>query len=426
MIKSRLLLAASTLALCATGALAADLPSRASAPAFVAPMFTWTGFYAGVHAGYTFGSSEVSLGGLGNLDGIGSNGWLVGGKLGYDWQFAQRWVAGLVVDGSISDVNSELRILGFNAEVAAKHAYSVRARLGYLLSPSTMLYGTAGWSWMKAKLTAGPVNISETFDGFVLGAGIETNLSGNWFLSAEYLYNFYGEKTFVGVLGVKPSAGEARIGLSYKFGGVGPASAYPVFATAATSWTGFHLGVQAGYDFTNTSITAAPLLSFRGIGSQGFTGGLLAGYDWQMLPNWVVGIEADASISSVESTLTVLGVNAVTAKSDWNAAVRARVGYLFTPNALVYVGAGYGWTDASVTTPLPAINNSQTFGGFQLAAGVEAKIAQNWSARAEYVHTFYDAETYIGPVRWQPESGKYRLGVSYRFGGAAAPVLARY
>jgi len=44
------LAAASAFALCASGALAADLPSRTKAPG-LAPMFTWTGFYVGAHVG---------------------------------------------------------------------------------------------------------------------------------------------------------------------------------------------------------------------------------------------------------------------------------------------------------------------------------------------------------------------------------------
>jgi outer membrane immunogenic protein len=41
-------------------ALAADLPSRAPLPVFLAPppIFTWTGFYIGLNAGGTFSNSN--------------------------------------------------------------------------------------------------------------------------------------------------------------------------------------------------------------------------------------------------------------------------------------------------------------------------------------------------------------------------------
>ena len=46
----------------ALSASAADLPRRA--PAYVAPayapLFTWTGFYAGINGGYGFGDSKGS------------------------------------------------------------------------------------------------------------------------------------------------------------------------------------------------------------------------------------------------------------------------------------------------------------------------------------------------------------------------------
>ena len=58
--KSFLLGTAALATLCLSlPALAADLPARVTkAPALVAAAYDWSGFYLGVHAGYTFGEDD--------------------------------------------------------------------------------------------------------------------------------------------------------------------------------------------------------------------------------------------------------------------------------------------------------------------------------------------------------------------------------
>ena len=59
--KYRLLGTAALTTLCLSlPALAADLPARVTkAPALVSPAYDWSGFYLGVHAGYTFGEDDT-------------------------------------------------------------------------------------------------------------------------------------------------------------------------------------------------------------------------------------------------------------------------------------------------------------------------------------------------------------------------------
>src|SRR5215216_6573356 len=122
----KLLLSSIAMAAFSAGAMAADLPRRAAPPAYFAPvpLFTWTGFYVGVNAGYAWGNDNgddglfvdpglvaPALGGgtvpiapvlgadFGNRGFFGNggnrDGWLAGGQVGFNYQFGAG--GGLVV-----------------------------------------------------------------------------------------------------------------------------------------------------------------------------------------------------------------------------------------------------------------------------------------------------------------------------------------
>ena len=97
--KLSLAAALSVLAL-GSAAVAADLPRRATAPApYVAPVpvFTWTGLYAGVNAGYGWGTQKgAANAAFGKLDGA-----QVGGTVGYNYQMGQI-VLGVEGDGVVA------------------------------------------------------------------------------------------------------------------------------------------------------------------------------------------------------------------------------------------------------------------------------------------------------------------------------------
>jgi outer membrane immunogenic protein len=135
----------------------------------------WYGLYGGLH--------------LGNADGDGGNGLVGGVQLGYNWQ-AQRIVYGVEGDVSLSGAQS------------VDWLASLRGRVGYLIQPRVLLYGTAG---------LGLVNDHGTDAAFVYGLGVEGKLTRTMSARLEYLAydpdNSHSHSNTVGVI---------RAGLNFK------------------------------------------------------------------------------------------------------------------------------------------------------------------------------------------------------------------
>ena len=95
---------------CACGAAsAADIYNKGGSlkdePVYVAPT-TWAGFYAGIHAGASFGDElEVTSERESETADIDTS--FIGGvQVGYNWQTSPNWVFG--IEGSLSNLNDEL------------------------------------------------------------------------------------------------------------------------------------------------------------------------------------------------------------------------------------------------------------------------------------------------------------------------------
>jgi outer membrane immunogenic protein len=318
-------------------ALSADMPLKAPP---VAAATSWSGLYLGGHLGYGYAVTETSLPDLGfsnRFVGLGSRG-LTGGVLGgYNVMLTSRWLAGIEGDLSWQSIRHRESAFGATDELKLGWSASIRGRLGYLVTPTTLLFGTLGWTWSRLEFSDNvvPESLAQNVGGVQLGFGVETVLTGNWLARTEYLHSFYGDATFnsqlLGQVNVSPWVGVVRSALIYRFG--------PDVATPWTDrpvnpiWTGFYLGGLIGPGIANAKLTlAGQPLTYDGIGVAGVLPAAAAGYNVQLAPRWIAGIEGE--IAPAISTTDV--------KVDWTGSVRGRLPDHADRDGLRQCGLGHG------------------------------------------------------------------------------------
>jgi outer membrane immunogenic protein len=279
---NRFLLSTAVLALISGAALAADLPAR-KAPAFIPPPPPppmWTGFYAGLNAGYGFGTNSniqaYSLDGNENWglpingvndreligdyqyssphysdapffapSGVGSalssvfshtqSGFIGGGQIGYNFQWGSSFVVGLEADMQGTGIRGTSRGLGIGGaqySSSASRTFSgepwipgtdtwtgnvgtnsvggttvnagvdwlgtVRARLGYLWTPTLLTYATGGLTYggVYANAHTSAVNNAYSVQNFSLAS---TDENASFIRPADGMVNSDAlTQTFVG------------------------------------------------------------------------------------------------------------------------------------------------------------------------------------------------------------------------------------
>jgi outer membrane immunogenic protein len=177
----------------------------------------------------------------------------------------------------------------------------------------------------------------------------------------------------------------------------------------AFDWTGFYVGLNAGYGWGDSKFTGAGNANTSPEGA--LLGGTI-GYNYQW-GQTVFGVESDIDWNNAKgSTPCVLG--SCETKSNWLGTTRLRLGYAFD-RLMPYVtgGAAYGNVKANV----PGIgSDSDTKLGWTAGGGLEYAFTPNWSVKAEYLHVDLgkiNCAVCGGDVKFNEEI--VRGGINYKF-----------
>jgi len=212
-------------------------PRVAKAPsATPMPAFSWTGCHVGIHGGWGRVNSTVNArsAGMDVTNDSQSDGALVGGQFGCDYQAISGWVVGLQGDIAASNVDRQTSnpLYGSPGTGDMQWLASLTGRFGYVgFLPQTLVYLKVGGAWTRQNyrvtgfIGAPELNADydKTFGGWTAGGGIAWALSDKWSVFAEYNhYDFSGSLSRSGTFGQSfrfngPTIDAVKVGLDYRF-----------------------------------------------------------------------------------------------------------------------------------------------------------------------------------------------------------------
>jgi outer membrane immunogenic protein len=223
-----------------------------------------------------------------------------------------------------------------------------------------------------------------------------------------------------------------------------PVKAPPPAPAPVYVWTGCYIGGNIGWAQTSAHFTDR----FDGdddgrLSKSGFAGGGQIGCDYQFAANWVIGIQGMIDGADLSRSRESILFPELTFHSDvrWFGTITARLGYLITPQFLFYAKGGWGTvkqrfsvTETDTGFVFRSVDTNSS--GGDVGVGFEWMFTQNWTFWAEWDHIFLNNRTIdagglvLDTVAFTDnihrDFDKVLFGVNWRFGGATAPVAARY
>jgi len=250
---NKLLLSTAALVAMTGATVAADLPARVATPApapVYVPLSDWTGFYAGISGGYGFASNSTFVQTptpigtpVRNLD---QDGGIVGGQVGFNYQWANRLVLGAVADLSWTGIKGSVCVETGGCDGSSDDSFAkakvtwlatFRGNLGFAPTNDLLAYVTGGFAvgGIEGRITnltglGNDVTAKATRTGFAAGGGVKYKFARSWSVGAEYIYVHFGQHgyTFTGpslptvTADAKTHLNIVRGSLSYEFGNSNP------------------------------------------------------------------------------------------------------------------------------------------------------------------------------------------------------------
>lgn len=177
----------------------------------------------------------------------------------------------------------------------------------------------------------------------------------------------------------------------------------PIMAPIAI-WNGFYLGGHVGGVSSREDVTQGLLTASTD--PSGFLGGLQAGYNYQIAPNWLIGIEGELSWTSASGS-------ALNFHSDhkWYDTLDARLGYVMG-SWLLYAKGGAAWMNADYSIPPVSVNVTRS--GWNIGGGAEYMLAPQWSAKAEYSFLDFGSDNISAlGVGVDTRVHEFKVGINY-------------
>ena len=216
-----------------------------------------------------------------------------------------------------------------------------------------------------------------------------------------------------------------------------PVKSSPYIAPAPVwSWTGFYIGGHVGAGWGTTSATldgnslsppfppgALGSIPLANNSSSGFLGGVQLGYNYQVSPLFVVGIEGDFSWADINGdgpcNIGFFGPISLSCggTANWIGDITGRVGLAYD-RLLLYVKGGWAWSDNDYNVsgnffPVSLSGSaSETRNGGLLGFGIEYAFTQHWTAKIEYNYIDFGTDNIIVPVSITTPGGSIGLSPS--------------